>query len=271
VNLICLRTLSTETWRTTIAPDAVSRELLRSSILAPCPPGESTANVRAAWPAPSCPAGGRAKRKPDPGVGAPLVDLGLAGLGTGTTRDAGGPTSQPLSRTDCGRPRRDAPSVATTFGQCGSKSDPASSAIADRIHHLSDRHEPMRRSARQRMTCPDPFQSGATVMRYMMPIGTLCMFGVGLTFWRRGSPRSGAVRTNRGRLRECGVRARRGSPRSRPEGGLHQPHHAGRAAAASRQQTSGTSRSASGGLQSKQPPLWPTKGLAGGGAQPSPQ
>jgi hypothetical protein len=31
------------------------------------------------------------------------------------------------------------------------------------------------------MTCPDPFQSGATMMRYMIPIGTLCMFGVGLT------------------------------------------------------------------------------------------
>src|SRR6516225_10719128 len=98
----CVRTFFTETWPTTIAPDAVSRELLRSSILAPW---RIDCRWRRALPVPSCPAGGRAKRKPDPGVRAPLGDRGFAGLGSspaivGAARDADGPAPQPLSRTD---------------------------------------------------------------------------------------------------------------------------------------------------------------------------
>src|SRR5215470_13285089 len=72
----CVRTLFTETWRTTIAPDAVSRELLRSSMLAPWridgrrqrPHGQHR----------HVPTDVGAKRKPDPGVGAPLVEPDLA-------------------------------------------------------------------------------------------------------------------------------------------------------------------------------------------------
>jgi len=174
-----------------------------------------------------------------------------------------GPASQPLSRTDCGRVRGMTRRSPRRLGNAW----PGRSCLLPnrRLHTLgplSDRHEPLRRSARQRMTRPDPFQPGATMMRYMIPIGTLCMFGVGLTI-----PFGAVVardRTNPGCLRECGIRSRRCSRGGRPEGGLHQPNYAGRATAAPRQQTSATNRSAiGGGLQSNQPPLRPTKGLAG--------